>query len=154
MVFYRTWDFGNNFHVNPAYYLKVTYAIEPHPNLIFSIKHQAGDFLRMTPFNPTIGIGKHRQIIEVQCQREAYGKGAHPFYVGDGVINGWEEYAKIMKPGQPRGLRDVVNTPILPVLARRRVERSIHQQRTLVRAQRLCHREIRGEPESNRRGDF
>jgi hypothetical protein len=109
MVFYRTWDFGNNFHVNPQYYLKVTDAIEPHPNLIFSIKHQAGDFLRMTPFNPTLGIGRHRQIVEVQCQREAYGKGAHPFYVGDGVINGWEEYATIMKPGQPKGLRDIVN---------------------------------------------
>jgi hypothetical protein len=109
MVFYRTWDFGDNFHVNPKYYLKVTDAIEPHPNLIFSIKHQAGDFLRMTPFNPTLGIGKHRQIVEVQCQREAYGKGAHPFYIGDGVINGWEEYAQIMPPGQPRGLRDIVN---------------------------------------------
>jgi hypothetical protein len=109
MVIYRTWDFGNNFHVNPEYYLKVTDAIEPHPNLIFSIKHQAGDFLRMTPFNPTLGIGKHRQIVEVQCQREAYGKGAHPFYVGDGVINGWEEYATLMKPGQPEGLRDIVN---------------------------------------------
>jgi hypothetical protein len=109
MVFYRTWDFGNNFHVNPEYYLKVTDAIEPHPDLIFSIKHQAGDFLRMTPFNPTLGIGKHRQIVEVQCQREAYGKGAHPYYVGDGVINGWEEYAKIMPPGAPKGLRDIVN---------------------------------------------
>jgi hypothetical protein len=109
MVVYRTWDFGNNFHVNPEYYLKVTDAIEPHPNLIFSIKHQAGDFLRMTPFNPTLGIGKHRQIVEVQCQREAYGKGAHPYYVGDGVINGWEEYAQIMSPGQPEGLRDIVN---------------------------------------------
>jgi hypothetical protein len=109
LVFYRTWDFGNNFHVNPEYYLKVTDAIEPHPNLVFSIKHQAGDFLRMTPFNPTLGIGKHRQIVEVQCQREAYGKGAHPFYIGDGVINGWEEYARIMKPGQPKGLRDIVN---------------------------------------------
>ena len=109
MVFYRTWDFGNNFHVNPKYYLKVTDAIEPHPNLVFSIKHQAGDFLRMTPFNPTLGIGKHRQIVEVQCQREAYGKGAHPFYIGDGVINGWEEYAILMKSGQPRGLRDIVN---------------------------------------------
>jgi hypothetical protein len=109
MVFYRTWDFGNNFHVNPKYYLKVTDAIEPHPNLVFSIKHQAGDFLRMTPFNPTLGIGKHRQIVEVQCQREAYGKGAHPFYIGDGVINGWEEYAQIMKPGCPKGLRDIVN---------------------------------------------
>ena len=109
MIFYRTWDFGNNFHVNPEYYLKVTDAIEPHPDLIFSIKHQAGDFLRMTPFNPTLGIGKQRQIVEVECQREAYGKGAHPFYIGDGVINGWEEYATIMKPGQPKGLCDIVN---------------------------------------------
>jgi hypothetical protein len=109
MIFYRTWDFGNNFHVNPAYYLKVTETIEPHRNLIFSIKPQAGDFLRMTPFNPTLGIGRHRQIVEVQCQREAYGKGAHPYYVGDGVINGWEEYATLMKPGQPKGLRDIVN---------------------------------------------
>jgi hypothetical protein len=109
MLFYRTWDFGNNFHINPAYYLKVTDAIAPHPNLIFSIKHQAGDFFRMTPFNPTLGIGNHRQIVEVQCQREFYGKEAHPYYVGDGVINGWEEYATMMKPGQPKGLRDIVN---------------------------------------------
>ncbi len=107
MVFYRTWDFGDNFHINPKYYLKVTDAIEPHPNLIFSIKPQAGDFLRMTPFNPTLGIGAHRQIVEVECQCEAYGKGAHPYYVGDGVINGWEEYA--VKSGRPKGLRDIVN---------------------------------------------
>ncbi len=111
-IFYRTWDFGNRFHVNPKYYLSVTSEIEPHDNLIFSIKHQAGDFHRLTPFNPTIGIGKHRQIIEVQCQLEAYGKGAHPYYVGDGVINGWEEYAWLEKPGQPKGLRDVVNSPL------------------------------------------
>jgi hypothetical protein len=111
LIIYRTWDFGNNFHINPEYYLKVTDAIEPQTNLIFSIKHQAGDFLRMTPFNPTLGIGKHPQIVEVQCQREAYGKGAHPYYVGDGVINGWEEYAKIMPPGRPKGLRDIVDNP-------------------------------------------
>ena len=111
MIIYRTWDFGNNFHINPVYYLKVTNAIQPHPNLIFSIKPQAGDFLRMTPFNPTLGIGQHRQLVEVQCQREAYGKGAHPYYIGDGVINGWEEYAKMMAPGQPKGLRDIVKNP-------------------------------------------
>jgi hypothetical protein len=111
VVVYRTWDFGNNFHINPEYYLKVTDAIEPHPKLIFSIKHQAGDFLRMTPFNPTLGIGKHRQIVEVECQREAYGKGAHPFYIGNGVINGWEEYATLMRPDQPKGLRDIVHNP-------------------------------------------
>ncbi len=109
VVIYRTWSFGpENFHENPKYYLKVTDAIAPHPNLIFSIKHQQGDFHQLTVFNPTLMIGKHRQIIEVQCQREAYGKGAHPYYIGDGVINGWEEYAWLMKPGQPQGLRDVI----------------------------------------------
>ena len=110
LVFYRTWDFGNNFHVNPVYYLKVMDAIEPHPNLIFSIKYTAGDFWRKMPFNPTLGIGSQRQMVEVQCQAEYYGKGAHPYYVGDGVINGWEEYATMMKPGEPRGLRDIVNS--------------------------------------------
>jgi hypothetical protein len=110
-VIYRTWDFGNNFHVNPDYYLAVTGAIEPHKNLIFSIKHQAGDFHQLTPFNPTIGIGKHQQIIEVQCQREGYGKGAHPYYIGQGVIEGWEEYQWLMKAGQPKGLRDVMGNP-------------------------------------------
>ncbi|HTV75538.1 MAG TPA: hypothetical protein VMD57_00960, partial [Candidatus Baltobacteraceae bacterium] len=109
MIFYRTWDFGNNFHINPEYYLKVTDAIEPHSNLVFSIKYTKGDFFRMTPFNPTIGIGRQRQIIEVECQPEYYGKGAHPYYIGDGVINGWEEMSKLMKPGEPRGLRDIVN---------------------------------------------
>jgi hypothetical protein len=112
-VIYRTWSFGpENFHENPKYYLKVTDAIEPHTNLIFSIKHQQGDFHQLTPFNPTLMIGKHRQIIEVQCQREAYGKGAHPYYIGDGVINGWEEYAWLMKPGEPRGLRDVITNQL------------------------------------------
>jgi len=111
MVFYRTWDFGNNFHVNPDYYLKVTDAIAPHSNLVFSIKYTAGDFWRMLPFNPTLGIGKHRQMVEVQCQSEYYGKGAHPYYVGDGVINGWEESAKIMKPGQMKSLSELVHNP-------------------------------------------
>ena len=108
-IIYRTWSFGpQNFHENPKYYLKVTDAITPHSNLVFSIKHQKGDFHQLMPFNPTLMIGKHRQLIEVQCQREAYGKGAHPYYIGDGVINGWEEYAWLMKPGQPRGLRDFI----------------------------------------------
>jgi hypothetical protein len=113
VVIYRTWSFGpQNFHENPKYYLKVTDAIAPHTNLVFSIKHQQGDFHQLTVFNPTLMIGKHRQIIEVQCQREAYGKGAHPYYIGDGVINGWEEYAWLMKPGQPRGLRDVITNQL------------------------------------------
>jgi hypothetical protein len=112
-IIYRTWSFGaQNFHENPKYYLKVTDAIAPHPNLVFSIKHQQGDFHQLTVWNPTLMIGRHRQIVEVQCQREAYGKGAHPYYIGDGVINGWEEYAWLMKPGQARGLRDVITNAL------------------------------------------
>jgi hypothetical protein len=110
MLFYRTWDFGH-FHDDPAFYLAVTDAIEPHPNLVFSVKHQKGDFLRLSPFNPTLMIGKHRQIVEVQSQREAYGKGAHPYYIGQGVIEGWEEYSWLMNGRKPQGLRDIISHP-------------------------------------------
>jgi hypothetical protein len=88
-LFYRTW--GKDFHFNPDYYLKVTDQIAPHSNLVFSIKYTIGDYHRMQIFNPTLGIGKHRQVMEIQCQYEDYGKGAHPYYVGQGVIDGWEE---------------------------------------------------------------
>jgi hypothetical protein len=111
-VFYRTWDFGQNFHTNPRYYLAVTDSIEPHPKLVFSIKHQAGDFHQLTRFNPTLMIGKHRQIVEVQCQREGYGKGSHPYYIGKGVIEGWEEFAWLMKSCEARGLRDISDNPL------------------------------------------
>ena len=90
-IIYRTWSFGG-MHENPDYYLEVTKAIQPHQNLVFSIKHLKGDYHRTFPFNPTIGIGNHKQVIEVQCQREYEGKGAYPNYVMNGVINGFEEY--------------------------------------------------------------
>ena len=94
-IFYRTWSFGG-MHDSAKYYLDVTNKIEPHKNLVFSIKHTKGDYHRTFPFNPCLGIGNHLQIVEVQCQREYEGKGAHPNYVMDGVINGFEEY-KIQK---------------------------------------------------------
>jgi hypothetical protein len=112
-IFYRTWDFGPHFHNNPDYYLRVTDAIEPHPNLIFSIKHQQGDFHQLTPFNPTLTLGRHRQIVEVQCQREAYGKGAHPYYIGQGVITGWEDMAWVNPAGRPKGLADIIANPLI-----------------------------------------
>jgi hypothetical protein len=90
-LFYRTWDFGW-FHTEPEVYLAITDQVEPHENLVFSIKHTKGDFLRTFPFNPTLGIGKHAQIVEVQCQREYEGKGAHPNYIAEAVIHGFEEY--------------------------------------------------------------
>jgi len=90
-IFYRTWSFGG-MHDDPDYYLKVVNQIEPHPGLIFSIKHTRGDYQRTYPFNPTLTLGDHRQIVEVECQREYEGKGAYPDYVMNGVIEGFEEY--------------------------------------------------------------
>lgn len=124
-LFYRTWDFGHNFHTNPEYYLAVTNKIEPHPNLFFSIKYQQGDFHRMTPFNPCIGIGKHKQIIESQSRMEAYGKGAHPYYSAFGVINGWPETKfeidlntygfknKLNETTSSRGIKDIIDRGLL-----------------------------------------
>ena len=110
-LFYRTWDFGNFFHTNPDVYLKITDQIEPHKNLFFSIKYTKGDFQRLTPFNPTLGIGKHRYIVEFQCQPEYYGKGSHAAYVFNGMLNGFEEFSPIMKPGQKQGIKDLLNDP-------------------------------------------
>lgn len=116
-LFYRTWDMGK-LHSLPHHYLSVVDSVEPHPNLYFSIKHTITDFWRSgvsipqadydkmdtywleessrygVPFNPCIGIGKHPQIVEVQCQREYEGKAAHPNYIAKGVIDGFGEFKK------------------------------------------------------------
>ncbi|MFP5041037.1 hypothetical protein [Parasediminibacterium sp. JCM 36343] len=109
-IFYRTWSFGG-MHDSAAYYLAVTNQIEPHKNLVFSIKHTKGDYHRTYDFNPTLGIGKHAQIVEVECQREYEGKGAYPNYVMDGVINGFEEYNTIKPQTGNKCLNDIKNNP-------------------------------------------
>lgn len=107
-LFFRTWDcFPDRFHADLQYYLDVTNRIEPCGKLVFSIKHTALDFWRRVKFNPCIGEGKHRQIIEVQCQREYEGKGAYPSYVMDGVINGFSEIK------DKKGLRDFCSNPLI-----------------------------------------
>jgi len=77
----------------------------------------------MTPFNPTLGIGKHRQIVEAQSRMEAYGKGAHPYYSAYGVINGWPETkyeiidghftGKMNDPANPRDVKDILSKHLL-----------------------------------------
>ena len=103
---YRTWDFGF-FHTRPDYYLDVTRRVAPHERLLLSVKHCAGDFFRGVDFNRTLGLGHHRQIVEVQCQREYEGKGAMPSYVAASVIDGFEEHK-----GKPRGLRELAKNPL------------------------------------------
>ncbi|MGP3983613.1 hypothetical protein [Streptomyces sp. KR80] len=88
----------------------MTDRIAAHEKLLFSIKHTSTDFWRTVAFNPTLGVGRHRQIVEVQCQREYEGKGACPNYVIDGVVGGFEEYAG--RPG-PQGLAALVESPQL-----------------------------------------
>ncbi|WP_448702625.1 hypothetical protein ACFGVR_09760 [Mucilaginibacter sp. AW1-3] len=110
MVFYRTW-LSAGMDTKPDVYLSVTDRIEPHPNLVFSVKHTKGDYQRTMDFNPTLGIGKHLQIVEVQCQREYEGKGAYPNYVMSGVINGFEEFNTNTPQTGHKGLKDMVNTP-------------------------------------------
>ncbi|MET9261955.1 hypothetical protein [Amycolatopsis sp. NPDC004079] len=112
-VFYRTWSTGSDkLTSDPDFYRQVTDQVETHENLVFSIKHTAKDFWRTIPFNRTIGVGKHRQIIEVECQREYEGKGAFPNYVIDGVVNGFEEFRTQPRTG-PIGLAEVADNPII-----------------------------------------
>ncbi len=111
-IVYRTWSTEtgeNSFTTSKNLYLQITDQVEPHEKLYIAIKHTAGDFFRNYTFNETIGIGKHQQIIEVQCSREYEGKGAFPNYIAGGVINGFPEYEWQMQEGQNKSLRDVVN---------------------------------------------
>jgi hypothetical protein len=107
-VLYRTWAFGG-IHTEPSVYLAATDPIEPHPKLVMSIKHTKGDYQRNFPFNPTLGLGKHQQIVEIQCAREYEGKGAYPNYVAAGVIDGFEENRG---QSRPRCLRDLNGNPL------------------------------------------
>ena len=93
---FRTWA---SFDTNLDDYIKVSDAVEPHKNLVFSVKHVEGDFHRANPFSKIIGQGRHRQIIEVQCAREYEGKGAYPNYIANGIIEGFEEHAHMPEEG-------------------------------------------------------
>ena len=102
-LIYRTWDF-RKLHTNVDQYLKATDPVEPHPKLIFSIKHVNHDFIRGFKFNTTLGMGKHQQIVEASVnQAGLYGRCSSPYYIGQGVIEGWKEMKK------PKGLRDLLD---------------------------------------------
>ena len=107
-VVYRTWDFGY-FHTRPEYYMAVTSQVAPHPGLYLSVKHTQGDYFRTFPFNKTLTLGNHKQLVEVQCQREYEGKGAYPNYIAEAVINGFEE---TQGDPAPHCLNDIKDHPL------------------------------------------
>ena len=88
-LIFRTWW---AFDTDAKKYEYISGKIEPHKNLIISIKHCEGDFHRGNPFSKVLGLGRHPQMVEVQCAREYEGKGAFPNYVAKGVIDGFEEH--------------------------------------------------------------
>jgi hypothetical protein len=101
-LIFRTW---RSFDEDMETYMKVSEAIEPHKNLVISVKQCEGDFHRANAFSKVIGQGRHKQIIEVQCAREYEGKGAYPNYIANGVIEGFEEHQR-MPEEQINSLRE------------------------------------------------
>ena len=106
-VIFRTW---NSFDVNEETYLEIDQAIKPHKNLIISVKHCEGDFHRGDPFSKILGIGHHKQMVEVQCAREYEGKGSYPNYIANGVINGFEEHKFMKSEGKIWNLKGLTKT--------------------------------------------
>lgn len=91
-VIFRTWDTSTQlFHANASFYKAVTDAVEPHPKLVFSIKHTALDFWRRVAVNPTLTVGAHAQVVEAEVAGMYFACGTVPLYIGDGLINGFEE---------------------------------------------------------------
>jgi hypothetical protein len=64
-VVFRTWDTSASmFHANASFYRAVTDPVPPHPRLVFAVKHTMLDFWRRVRFNPTLGAGRHQQVVE------------------------------------------------------------------------------------------
>jgi hypothetical protein len=105
-LFFRTWG---SFDEDVDAYQRVSDAVEPHEKLVLCVKHCEGDFHRGNFFNPfsrVIGMGRHRQVIEVQCAREYEGKGAFPNYIARGVIEGFPEHAGLRETGAIASIGD------------------------------------------------
>jgi len=110
-VFFRTWL---SFDTNLTTYNAVSAAVEPHDNLIISVKHCEGDFHRGNAFSKVLGAGRHKQLVEVQAAREYEGKGAFPNYFGNGVIDGFEEYKNTMPTAPITSLKQLYEqSPLL-----------------------------------------
>ena len=110
-VIFRTW---NSFDTNLTTYNAVSAAIEPHDNLIISIKHCEGDFHRGNPFSKVLAAGRHKQLVEVECAREYEGKGAFPNYIVNGVVDGFEEYKNTMPTAPITSLKQLyAQSPLL-----------------------------------------
>lgn len=80
-IIFRTWSVGvgavGDLHTDPVSYEKVLGDVHSDA-LIVSTKHVAGDFYSFLPLNPTLEVGGHRRLVEMQSRREFEGFGALP----------------------------------------------------------------------------
>jgi len=106
-LIFRTWW---AFDTDEKKYEYISEKIEPHSNLVISIKHCEGDFHRGNTFSKVLGLGRHPQLVEVQCAREYEGKGAFPNYIGRGVIDGFPEHLYRKEAGKIWNLTDLYAT--------------------------------------------
>jgi hypothetical protein len=101
-LIFRSWDcFADKMHSCDKFYTDIVGQISCHENLYFSVKHTQRDFWRYIEFNPTLGKGGHKQLVEIQSQREYEGKGAFANYSAGGVLAGFEEMKEV------KGLSDI-----------------------------------------------
>lgn len=105
-LIFRTWW---AFDIDAKQYEYISNKVEPHKNLVIAIKHCEGDFHRGNPFSKVLGLGRHQQLVEVQCAREYEGKGTYPNYIARGVIEGFVEDSKLKESGKPWCIRDIYN---------------------------------------------
>lgn len=106
-LIFRTWMV---FDTDERKYQYISDSVEPHESLVIAVKHCEGDFHRGSPFSKLLGMGRHQQLVEVQCAREYEGKGCYPNYIAKGVIEGFEEHEQRKEDGLIWNLRDVYNT--------------------------------------------
>ena len=75
---HRTWSLGvETIGAMPWVYERIWDGL-PTDGIIVSVKHPQTDFWYYNPRNPTLGMGKQKQIIEFQTRREYYGMGLYP----------------------------------------------------------------------------
>jgi len=84
-LFFRIWSIGigemGDIHQDPEAYDRLLTEFENEENLVVSIKYVRGDFYRDLPFNPNIGHGKIRQMVEIEAVPEYGGFSMYPNYL-------------------------------------------------------------------------
>lgn len=82
-LFYRTWvALGDTIHSDPAK-LRQAFGRVRDDRLVPTMKNTSTDFWLHSPLNRTLGVGRHRQMAEFDCQRDMDGLQVVPTVLAD-----------------------------------------------------------------------